>query len=158
MRRRSIEEGDRLPDFELKDQDGRTVRSKDMIGKGPFVVYFYPQDDTPGCTTEACAFRDAFEDLKDAGAEVYGISSDTPESHKAFASKHRLPFILLADEGGHVREAFGVPKSMGIMPGRVTYVFGPDGTLRFSFNSQSRAKQHVERSLDFIKKMRDGAP
>lgn len=145
-----------MPDFDLKDQEGRNVRSKDLMGKGFFVVYFYPHDDTPGCTVEACAFRDAFEDFKDAGAAVYGISSDTPESHGAFAKKHRLPFTLLADEGGHVRDAFGVPMTMGMLAGRVTYVFDPDGILRYSFNSQSKVKQHVERSLDMIRKMRNG--
>jgi peroxiredoxin Q/BCP len=157
MKRSSIKAGDRLPEFELPDQDGRTVRSADIIGKGPVVIYFYPHDDTPGCTKEACAFRDAYEDFKDAGATVIGISSDTSGSHKKFAKKHRLPFTLLTDPDGKVKRAFGVSDYLGILPGRVTFVVDRTGIIRLVFNSPSRIEQHIGRSLDMIKNLMEGS-
>jgi thioredoxin-dependent peroxiredoxin len=111
------------------------------------VVYFYPKDDTPGCTRESCAFRDQFSDFSDAGAEVIGISSDSVASHKKFAEKHRLPFTLLSDPGGSVRKAFGVPSSLGVLPGRVTYVIDKKGVVRHAFNSQLNPAKHVEEAL-----------
>jgi peroxiredoxin Q/BCP len=142
-----------MPDFEIIDQDGRTVRSSDLRGKGPLVVYFYPHDETPGCTVEACTFRDAYEDFKDLGASVVGISSDSAESHRKFADHHRLPFTLLSDPEGKAREAFGVPRSMGVLLGRVTYIFDGNGELRYVFNSQTRVRQHVTKSLEILKKI-----
>jgi peroxiredoxin Q/BCP len=153
MTNRSLKTGDKMPDFELLDQDGRTVRSSDLTGRGPVVVFFYPHDETPGCTVEACAFRDAFEDFKDIGASVIGISSDSAESHRKFADHHRLPFTLLSDPKSEAREAFGVPNSMGVFLGRVTYIFDGNGVLRYVFNSQTRVKQHVTKSLEIIKKI-----
>ncbi|MCU0799635.1 MAG: peroxiredoxin [Candidatus Thermoplasmatota archaeon] len=147
--------GDEIPQFELKSSSGQTVRSRDLLGKGPVVIYFYPHDDTPGCTAQACIFRDLYQDLKEAGAEVVGISSSTVESHKKFAQTHNLPFILLSDEGGKVREQFGVPRSLGLLPGRVTYVVGPTGKVLYIFNSQTKVEEHVERALEFIKGKKD---
>jgi peroxiredoxin Q/BCP len=147
----ALKVGDKVPDFELEASDGFKVRSKDLRGKGMVVIYFYPHDDTPGCTAQACSFRDLYHDLKDAGAEVVGISSDTAASHKRFAEKHRLPFTLLSDVGGKVRGSFGVPRSLGLLPGRVTYVVDPDGTIVYIFNSQTRAEEHVKRALEFIR-------
>ncbi len=147
--------GDEIPQFELKSSSGQTVRSRDLLGKGPVVIYFYPHDDTPGCTAQACSFRDLYQDLKEAGAEVVGISSSTVKSHKKFAQKHNLPFILLSDEGGKVREQFGVPRSLGLLPGRVTYVVGPTGKVLYIFNSQTKVEEHVERALEFIKGKKD---
>ena len=118
---------------------------------GWVVVYFYPKDDTPGCTAESCSFRDSFEDFTDAGAEVIGISSDSVESHKAFAAKHNLPFTLLADTDGSVRKAFGVGKTLGLLPGRVTYVIDPEGVVRHKFSSQFKPKSHIDEALDVIK-------
>lgn len=106
----------------------------------PVVVYFYPKDDTPGCTAEACAFRDQYQDFTQAGAEVIGISSDGPESHAHFAGKHRLPFVLLSDQGGAVRKAYGVSAMLGLLPGRVTFVLDKSGTIRHMFSSQLRAR------------------
>src|ERR1700760_5008647 len=111
MARSGIQVGDKAPDFTLPRQDGTTVSLRDLLGQGggrAVVLYFYPKDDTPGCTAEACSFRDAYEDFKDAGAEVVGISSDSSDSHQAFASKHRLPFTLLSDADGAVRKLYGV--------------------------------------------------
>jgi len=140
----TLRPGDRAPDFELSDAQGRTVRLADFRGKKPVVVYFYPKDDTPGCTAESCAFRDRYEDFTAAGAEVIGISSDSPESHAKFAAKHRLPFTLLADRGGSVRKAYGVPATLGLLPGRVTYVIDREGVIRHVFTSQFRATRHVD--------------
>jgi peroxiredoxin Q/BCP len=149
-----LKEGDLLPEFELKSSTGETVRSRDLLGKGPVVIYFYPQDDTPGCTAQACSFRDMYQDLKEEGAEVIGISSSSVDSHIRFSKKHSLPFTLLSDEGGKVRKLFGVPRSLGLVPGRVTYVVDPSGKVLYIFNSQTRAEEHAERALGFIKGMR----
>jgi peroxiredoxin Q/BCP len=140
----TLKPGDRAPEFELPDAQGKTTRLADFRGKKPVVVYFYPKDDTPGCTKESCAFRDQYEDFTAAGAEVIGISSDSAESHAKFASKYKLPFTLLSDRGGAVRKAYGVPATLGLLPGRVTYVIDREGTIRHVFTSQFRATQHVE--------------
>jgi peroxiredoxin Q/BCP len=145
--------GDRAPDFALPDQDGREVRLADFRGQKNVVVYFYPKDDTPGCTKESCAFRDAYTVFQEAGAEVIGISSDSPASHKAFAEKHRLPFRLLADAGGQVRAAFRVPRTAGLLPGRVTYVIDREGVIRHAFNSQLAATRHVDEALEVLRKV-----
>ena len=143
--------GAKAPDFTLNDQNGRPVSLADFRGQKSVVVYFYPKDDTPGCTAEACSFRDQFTEFTDAGAEVIGISSDSEASHKAFADKHRLPFTLLADRGAKVRAAFGVPATFGLLPGRVTFVIGKDGVIKHAFNSQINASKHVPASLAVIK-------
>jgi peroxiredoxin Q/BCP len=122
------------------------VRLADFAGR-PVVLYFYPKDDTPGCTKEACTFRDQYQDFEDAGAAVIGVSSDSPESHKKFAAKHRLPFTLLADRGGKVRTLYGVPATLGLLPGRVTFVIDGGGVVRRVFNSQLDATRHVEEAL-----------
>jgi thioredoxin-dependent peroxiredoxin len=148
-----IKAGDRAPDFTLPNQAGSPIKLKDLLSKGPVVLYFYPKDDTPGCTAEACSFRDAYEDFKEAGAEVVGISSDSAGAHRAFADKHRLPFTLVSDEGGKVRKLYGVPGNMlGLVPGRVTYVIDAGGVVRHVFNSQLNPTKHVREALDVLKK------
>ncbi|MGA1872974.1 MAG: peroxiredoxin [Thermoplasmatota archaeon] len=146
--------GDRVQDFTLKDHSGVDFRMADHLGKGPIVLYFYPKDDSPGCTVQACAFRDSYEDFKDAGAEVIGISSDSERSHLMFVSKHSLPFTLLSDKDGAVRKLFGVPRSLGLLPGRVTYVIDSEGTIRYIFSSQSRVREHISRALETLRNMR----
>jgi thioredoxin-dependent peroxiredoxin len=147
-----IEKGSKIPTFTLPDQNGKTINIEDYIGKKNLVIYFYPKNDTPGCTAEACSFRDQFEDLRDAGAEIIGISSDSIQSHKQFAEKHRLPFILLSDAGKKVRRAFGVPGDfLGLLPGRVTYIVDKKGIVLHVFNSQFNARQHVEEALKILK-------
>ena len=135
------------PDFELPDQRGRLVRLSQYRGTSAVVVYFYPKDDTTGCTTEACRFRDNFEKFRAAGAQILGISDDSTESHGRFASKYNLPFTLLSDKGGSVRKLFGVKKTFGVIPGRVTFVIDRDGILRHVFSSQSSPARHVEEAL-----------
>lgn len=139
---------DTLPEFELNNQDNERIKSADLVGKSALVIYFYPKDDTPGCTAEACAFRDQFEDFADAGARVFGISADSVESHKQFAEKYQLSFDLLSDPGNKVRKKFGVPRSiLGLLPGRVTYIFNKEGKLVHQFNSQLNTKKHITESL-----------
>lgn len=146
----SVRVGDQAPDFTLPDQDGRPVRLADLRGSW-VVLYFYPADDTPGCTAESCRFRDTHEDFVDAGARVIGVSGQGVESHKRFAEKHGLPFTLLADEGDHVRKRYGVSKTLGLLPGRVTYVIDPDGIVRKVFSSQFRPTKHIDEALAAIR-------
>ncbi|MEZ4385283.1 MAG: peroxiredoxin [Nannocystaceae bacterium] len=150
-RKKPLQTGERAPDFTLDDQEGQPVALADLRGQGCVVVYFYPKDDTPGCTAQACSFRDHFADFQDAGASVVGISSDSVDSHKAFAERHRLPFTLLADRQGTVRAAFGVPKTLGFLDGRMTFVIDREGIIRHTFNSQMRARRHIDEALGVVR-------
>ncbi len=142
--------GQPAPDFELPDAEGKRVRLADFRGKKAVVLYFYPKDDTPGCTAEACSFRDSYEDFRDAGAEVIGVSSDSSASHGKFAKRHKLPFTLLSDASGEVRKKYGVPTTLGLLPGRVTFVIDRKGVVRHVFNSQLQATRHVSEALDAL--------
>ncbi len=143
--------GDVAPDFALPDAAGRTVRLGDYREKKAVGLYFYPKDDTPGCTKEACTFRDQYQDFVDAGAEVIGVSSDSAASHGKFAAKHTLPFVLLSDRGGTVRKQYGVPATLGLLPGRVTFVIDRHGIVRHVFNSQLQATRHVSEALGALR-------
>ena len=145
-----IEAGQPAPDFELPDAEGKRIRLADFRGKKAVVLYFYPKDDTPGCTAEACSFRDSYEDFQDAGAEVIGVSSDSASSHAKFAKRHKLPFTLLSDAKGEVRKKYGVPTTLGLLPGRVTFVIDKKGVVRHVFNSQLQATRHVQEALDAL--------
>jgi thioredoxin-dependent peroxiredoxin len=145
--------GNNAPDFELPGQQGTPVRLSQFLGKSAVVVYFYPKDDTGGCTAEACAFRDDFEKFQEAGAEVIGISDDSTQSHGRFVSKYKLPFTLLSDTGGQVRRMFGVKKTFGIIPGRVTFVIDRSGVIRHTFDSQSKPARHVEEALKALTRL-----
>jgi peroxiredoxin Q/BCP len=147
----AVKVGDPAPDFALSSQSGETISLSQFKGQKPVVVYFYPKDDTPGCTTESCSFRDSYEAFQDLGAEVIGISSDSPESHQRFAGKYQLPFTLLSDPGSKIRQAYGVPATLGLLPGRVTYVIDRDGVVRHIFNSQFNPKAHVTEALQILK-------
>ncbi|MFK7899705.1 MAG: peroxiredoxin [Cyclobacteriaceae bacterium] len=148
MKKLSI--GDIVPDFTLSNQKGEEVSLSDFRGK--FVVlYFYPKDDTPGCTKEACTFRDAYQDFKDNGAEVLGVSSDDEASHKAFAGKYNVPFHLLSDKKGFLRKQLGVKKTLGVIPGRETFIIDKEGELIHRFNSLLAISKHVEDALLIIK-------
>jgi peroxiredoxin Q/BCP len=143
--------GDPAPDFTLPNQAGDPVSLHDFIGKSSVVLYFYPKDNTPGCTTEACAFRDSYEVFKEAGAEVIGISSDSADSHRQFTSKYRLPFVLLSDRHGAVRKRYEVPSTFGLLPGRVTYIIDKQGIVRHIYSSQFAAEKHVPEALKTLK-------
>ena len=143
--------GDVAPDFTLPSQSGEEVSLRDFIGrKRAIVLFFYPKDDTPGCTKEACSFRDGYEQFEELQAEVIGISSDSVRSHERFVEKHGLPFVLLSDEGGEVRKLYGVPNTLGLFPGRVTYVIDEEGVVRHVFSSQLQAARHVEQALEAL--------
>jgi peroxiredoxin Q/BCP len=152
---RGIQAGDKAPDFTLPSQTGEPVRLSDRLGAHSVVLYFYPKDETRGCTAEACAFRDSYEVFTEAGAEVIGVSSDSVDKHAGFAGHHELPFTLLSDKGGAVRKSFGVPAALGVIPGRVTYVIDRAGTVRHVFNSMTNIGGHVDDALTVVKQLQD---
>jgi thioredoxin-dependent peroxiredoxin len=142
-----VKVGSVAPDFTLPSQAGEMVSLEDFFGRKPVVLFFYPKDDSPGCTREVCAFRDNFEEFGKLDAEVIGISSDSVESHMSFAVKHELSFTLLSDEAGNIRRLYGVPKTFGLFPGRVTYVIDKEGVVRHVFASQLSVERHVQEAL-----------
>ena len=150
--RPALEIGDPAPPFELESDEGDTIRSADLVGR-PFVLYFYPKDDTPGCTTQACDFRDRIEDFADAGWTVLGVSPDGLEDHRKFREKHGLNFPLLSDPDHAVAEAYGAwGKKMlygreveGIL--RSTFLIGPDGRI-VGIHRNVRPAGHAEALLD----------
>ena len=148
--------GDRAPQIALVDATGVERRSDSLAGKA-LVLFFYPKDDTPGCTMEACAFRDSYSDLQALGAEVWGVSGDDAASHRRFASKHQLPFPLLVDKGNGLRKAFGVPSVLGLLPGRVTYVIDGSGVIRHVFNNLLDGPAHRREALAVLRQLQDKA-
>lgn len=143
--------GDEAPDFAATDQQGAPFRLSQQRGR-PVVVFFYPRDFTPACTAQSCAFRDAYAELRDAGAVLVGVSGDSGASHAKFAQRHQLSYPLLSDESGEIRRAWGVPRSLlGLFPGRVTYVLDAQGVVRMVFSSQLRAGEHAERALAAVR-------
>ena len=150
----SIKTGDCIPLISALNHEGKPVVIDPNNLSASVVIYFYPKDDTPGCTKEACSFRDSHEAFTDAGVKVYGISSDSVESHRKFREKYNLPFDLLTDNKNQIRKAFGVPTNLlGLLPGRVTYVVDKSGTIRHIFNSQLNAERHVTEALEAIKSL-----
>ena len=147
--------GDAAPDISLPTQTGEETSLSQFRGR-VVVLYFYPKNETTVCTKEACAFRDAYEDFVQAGAVVIGVSGDSVESHQAFAAHHRLPFLLLCDASGKLRKAFGVPKTLGVLPGRVTYVIDKQGIVRHVFTSQLDAEEHVRQARDVARRLAEG--
>ena len=151
---RGIQTGDKAPDFTLPSQSGEPVRLSDRLSEHSVVLYFYPKDETRGCTAEACAFRDSYEVFAEAGAEVIGVSSDSVDKHAGFADHHKLPFTLLSDQGGAVRKSYGVPAALGVLPGRVTYVIDRSGTVRHVFNSMTNIGRHIDDALTVVQKLK----
>ena len=145
--------GDRAPDFELRSSSGEPVKLSGFAGKKAVVVFFYPKDDSPGCTVEACHFRDQHALFADAGAEVLGISADSIDSHVKFAQKHGLPMTLLSDPDNKVRESYGVKSTLGLLPGRVTFVIDRQGVVRSVYASQVRFQKHVTEALALVKQL-----
>ena len=154
-----IEEGRKAPDFTLEDASGKRVSPKDFKGKD-VVVYFYPRDDTPGCTKEACGFRDLWADLRRAGVVVLGVSADDAASHKTFAAKYKLPFTLLSDPSRKVMAAWGAygekmmygKKTTGVI--RSTVWIGPDGVVRKHWARVSDSAKHPALVLEAISRPR----
>lgn len=145
-----ISVGDRAPDFSATAQTGSTIHLSDFLGKQAVVLFFYPKDGTPICTKEACAFRDSYRQFVDAGAEVIGVSSDSAERHRNFTRQHDLPFPLISDADGSLRTAFGVPRALGLLPGRVTFVIDREGIVRLIFSAQFAAEKHVRQALKVV--------
>ena len=150
-----VKVGSEAPLFSLPKESGEMVNLKDFIGKKLIVMYFYPKDYTSGCTTEACTFRDRYELFLKAGAEVIGISGDSIESHSEFASTYKLPFILLSDKDNEVRKLYSVGSTLGIIPGRVTYIIDKKGIVRHIFSSQFNPKKHVDEAIKILEQLNE---
>lgn len=150
-----VQVGDTAPDFTLSSMAGKPISLTSFIGQKNIVLYFYPKDNTPGCTAEACAFRDSYEVFKDAGAEVIGVSSDSEQSHQRFASGYRLPFLLLSDVGSKVRKLYGVPSTFGLLPGRVTYIIDKRGIVRHIFSAAFAPQKHVDEALKVLQTLQE---
>jgi len=150
---KAIQVGDAAPDFTIDVHTGAQVSLSQFRGEKVLVLYFYPKDGTPVCTKQACSFRDAHESFAEAGAVVIGVSADSTDRHRAFAKEQGLPFLLATDEDGTLRSAFGVPKSLGLLPGRVTYVIDKEGIVRHVFSSQFAADRHVSEALEVVREL-----
>lgn len=149
----ALQVGDKIPNFKAIDHQGKDFDSQKWVGQKPLVIYFYPKDNTPGCTAQACSFRDQYRDFTDLGAEVIGISSDSEKSHQKFIDQYQLPFILLSDHDKTIRNLFGVKNDyLGLISGRATYVVDKSGIVAFIFDSTS-AVTHIPKALEAIKKL-----
>ncbi len=147
----AVNVGDKAPSFSLRNQKGEDVDFSAIIGEKPLVIYFYPKNFTPACTAQACSFRDQYQDFKDTGASVYGISTDSVKSHQRFAKKHHLPFDTLADVKGKIRKLYGVKADLlGLVPGRETFVIDSSGIVQMRFHSM-QASKHIPKALKFLK-------
>ena len=146
-----VEVGEMAPDFKLLSHSGEEVGLKDFVDKKVVVLFFYPKDDTSGCASDACTFRDSYEQFEVLEAEVIGISSDSVGSHERFAENYDLSFTLLSDEKGEARKLYVVPNTLGIFPSRVTYVIDKEGVVRHVFSSQFGASRHVEEVLTALR-------
>ena len=150
--------GDPIPDLSLNDQDGNLINLHAYKGKHPLVVYFYPKDDTPECTKEACEFRNEHDQFEQYNAKVFGISGDSEKSHQRFIARHSLNFSLLSDRHRKAEKAFGVPRSLfGLLPGRVTFIIDKQGVIQHTLNSQLDARRHTYESLKVLKRLTDQA-
>jgi peroxiredoxin Q/BCP len=146
-----VRAGDRAPEFSLPDQDGNPVTLSAVLADRSVVLYFYPRDETLGCTIEACKFRDEHQLFRDAGAEVLGVSDDSVDSHRGFAQHRQLPFRLLSDAGGAVRERYGVGRLLGVLAGRKTFVIDRHGVVRYVFSSRIAMHKHVSEALRIVR-------
>ena len=143
--------GDRVPSFSLKDQNG-SIRTSDKLNNS-LVLFFYPKDDTPGCTIEACGFRDKYDLFKILGAEVWGISNGSTKSHLEFAIKNKLQYPLLCDQNNILRKQFGVPKKLGFIEGRVTYIINSEGIIKHIFEDLLNGPAHIKEAIKALKKL-----
>lgn len=148
----SIQIGDKCPTFNAQISSDNSFDLTELIGKKNLVIFFYPKDFTPGCTTEVCAFRDNYEAFQELNCEVIGVSSDSSDSHDKFSEKHELQYILIPDNNKKIQKLFGVPKSLfGLIPGRVTYIIDINGTVRGIYNSLSDPFGHIQKGLELVK-------
>ena len=148
----ALEPGTPAPPFSAKDQDGNTVTLASFLGKSTVVLYFYPKDDTPGCTKEACSLRDGFQEIRAAGAVILGVSADGVASHAAFAQKFSLPFPLLADPDRLIIDAYGVRMPVVGIARRVTFIIGKDGLIR-DVVQEVKAAEHDRQVLERLKRL-----
>ena len=148
-----LKPGDPAPDFTLDSHTGASIHLADFRGKKNVVLYFYPKDNTPGCTKESCTFRDQYAIFQEVGAEVFGVSSDSITSHQSFAEKYQLPFQLLSDPNQKLRKLYGVTKTLGLFPGRVTFIIDKTGIIRHLFDSQLQATRHVEEAVQILRNL-----
>lgn len=153
-----IQQGQPAPTFTLQDASGRPWSLDALRASGPVVLFFYPRDESAICTREVCAFRDAHQDFADTGATVVGISSDGEAAHAAFARKTRLNYLLLSDPGGKVRRAYGIPKMLGVVDGRATFVIDRAGVVQMAYAAQLVAEGHTQRALETVRALRGAGP
>ncbi len=146
-----VQAGDKAPDFSLPSNTGETIKLSNFLGKKNVIIFFYPMDESPVCSKEAEAFRDKYEEFKNLDAQVIGISSQSVESHKSFATHHNLPFILLSDTNNYVRKLYGISTTLGVVPGRVTYIIDKEGVVKFVFSSQLHPAKHADEALRALK-------
>ncbi len=147
----TLKVGDKAPDFTGLTDNGERINLSEKLKEGPVVLYFYPKDETPGCTAEACSFRDNWEDIRKLGATVLGVSSDSVESHKNFKSNRNLQFTLISDEKKEIRKAYGATATL--IPPRVTFVIDKEGLIREVYNSQLNATHHVNVAVKSLKSL-----
>lgn len=143
--------GSAAPDFTLPDQHGTLVHLAEELAQNWVVLFFYPKDHSPICTSQVCAFRNAYDEFRAAGVELLGVSTDSVAFHARFASSYSLPFRLLSDADDRVRRLYGVPKTFGLIPGRVTYVINQESTVRMVHSSQFSARTHMKKALDLLR-------
>ena len=155
--RNGVGVGDPAPDFTLPSANGEPISLSEFRGRCEVVLFFYPKNDTPVCTAEACSFRDSYEAFRDAGVEVIGVSADSVASHRRFVDRHRLPFRLVSDADGALRASYGVPRTWGVFPGRVTYLIDTEGIVRHIVSSQFLPAKHVDETLRALKQLRGQA-
>ena len=145
--------GDRAPNFTGKDQNGNDFSLSELIGKKNIVLYFYPKDFTRGCTIETRSFASAYNALKSLGAEVIGVSSDDVETHKRFASTCGAEFPLISDRDGSIRRLYDVKPTLGLIPGRVTYIIDKEGRIAHVFSSQLKPSKHAEEAVRVLREL-----
>lgn len=150
QRQTTMKPGTKAPDFTARTADGQQLQLSEMLGRRGLVLFFYPKDGTRICTAEACAFRDSYAKFVDAGFEVIGISGDSDSSHRQFAERNALPFPLISDSDGALRKLFQVPRTLGLLPGRATYVIDQDGIIRQVFSAALASDAHVTEALKAI--------
>ena len=147
----NVDIGDVFPDFILNDENGDEFDLKRDFTNSYLVLYFYPKDETPGCTKQACYFKDNYDDFKEIDCEIIGISSDNETSHRSFKTNYNLPFKLLCDQDSKLRKEIQLPKDFfGLSPGRITFLLNSKNEILFIHRSSLKMKSHIKKVLDFL--------